>query len=214
MVFYGGPIAWSAWYAQKGDGIIVRLRYGLPINLPDSVAAIDAFDRAVAIDPSASLRLVRSELLVGAAAGLNWAASDSQREQWVHEAEADLEASLGQLPARGIGWLRLAAVRETLDGPSPAVVGPLLMSIETAPVVPHLWPVRLELILQNWGMYTDAERERIAAYVAMTWQASTDRRWFVGALRTSLDELYLRLLLGNEPGVQDELTMWLELSRR
>ena len=53
------------------------------------------------------------------------------------------------------------------------------MSIETAPVIPRLWPVRLELILRNWESFTDAERDRVAAYVVMTWQASTDRRWFV-----------------------------------
>jgi hypothetical protein len=35
------------------------------------------------------------------------------------------------------------------------------MSIETAPVVPRLWPARLELILLNWDSFTDAEREQL-----------------------------------------------------
>ncbi len=204
----------GAWYAQKADPVINRLRDGKSINLPDTLAAIGAFDQAVSADPSALLRLERSELLVGAATGLNWAAPDSQREQWLREAEADLEMGLGGAPARGIAWLRLAAVRQTLEGSSPRVAGPLLMSIETAPIIPRLWPVRLALVLRNWDSFTDAERDRVAAYVIMTWQASTDRRWFVGALHQGIDELYLRMLLSDLPGAQEELNMWIGLTRK
>jgi hypothetical protein len=214
LVYYTWPVAWGAWYAQKADTVIGRLREGKPINLPDSLAAIDAADRAVRADPSAPRRLERSELLVGAALGLNWAAPDSLRNQWLHTAEADLEAGLARAPARGVAWLRLAAVRQMLGGPSPRVVGPLLMSIETAPVIPRLWPARLEMILSNRDSFTDPERERVAAYVVMTWQASTERRWFVRAMREGLDELYLRILLSDLPGVQEELNTWIGLVRR
>lgn len=214
LVYFTWPIAWGAWYAQKADVVIGSLRQGLPINLPATLAAIDAFDSAVRADPSALLRLARSELLVGAATGLNWAAPDSQREQWLRTAEVDLETGLAQAPARGVAWLRLATIRQALDGPSPRVIGPLLMSIETAPVVPRLWPARLELILLNWDSFTDAERERVAAYVVMTWQASSDRRWFVSATRRGVDELYLRILLNNLPGAQEELSGWVALERR
>jgi hypothetical protein len=88
------------------------------------------------------------------------------------------------------------------------------MSIETAPVVPRLWPARLEMIMRNWEVFTDSERERVAAYVVMTWQASADRQWFVRALRQNVDELYLRMLLGDLPGAQKELTTWIALVRR
>jgi hypothetical protein len=214
LVCFAWPVAVGAWYAQKADPVINRLRDGKSINLPDTLAAIDAFDRAIGANPSAVRRLDRSELLVGAATGLNWAAPDSQREQWLRAAAADLEAGLGGAPARGVAWLRLAAVRQALEGPSRQVVGPLLMSIETAPVVPRLWPVRLELILRNWESFTAAERDRVAAYVIMTWQASTDRRWFVVALGQATDELCLRILLGDLPGAQEELSMWMGLVRR
>ena len=89
-----------------------------------------------------------------------------------------------------------------------------MMSIETAPVVPRLWQRRLEMILRNWGAFTDREREQVAAYVVMTWQAGADRQWFVRALHQNIDELYLRLLLGELPGAQDELSMWIGLVRR
>jgi hypothetical protein len=214
LVYFAWPVAWGAWYAQQADGVVSRLRDGSRINLPDTVAAIDAFDHAVSANPSASMRLDRSELLVGAARGLNWAAPDSEREQWLRQAEADLEAGLGSAPARGVAWLRLAAVREALGGPSPKVVGPLLRSIATAPVIPRLWPVRLELILRNWDSFADVERERIAAYVAMTWEASSDRRWFVSVLRDNVDELYLRILLADTPRAQEELSTWIALVRR
>jgi hypothetical protein len=214
LAYLAWPVAVGAWYVQQADPVINRLRDGKSINLPNTLAAIDAFDRAIGANPSAVRRLDRSELLVGAARGLNWAAPDSQREQWLRAAEADLEAGLGGVPARGVAWLRLAAVRQVLEGPSRRVVGPLLMSIETAPVIPRLWPTRLELILRNWESFTDAERDRVATYVIMTWQASTDRRWFVGAMGQGTDELYLRLLLGDLPGAQEELSMWIGLVRR
>jgi hypothetical protein len=145
LVYFAWPVAWGAWYAQKADLVVDQLRNGRPINLPNALAAIDALDRAVAANPSGLRRLDRSEVLVGAATDLNWAAPDSQRQQWLRTAEADLEMGLGDAPARGVAWLRLAAVRQTLEGPSPRVVSPLLMSIETAPVVPHTWQVRLEI---------------------------------------------------------------------
>ena len=214
LVYFAWPVAWGAWYAQKADGFTSRLREGAPINLPDALAAIDASNRAVRANPSALNHLDRSEVLVGAANGLNWAAPDSQREQWLRTAEGDLETGLGGAPARGIAWLRLAAVRQTLDGPSSRVADALLMSIETAAIASRQWPARLELILRNWGSFTDAQRQRVAAYVAMTWQASTDRRWFVSALHQDIDELYLRLLLSDLPGAQEELNMWIGLVRR
>ncbi len=214
LVYFAWPVAWGAWYAQKADAFTSRLREGAPINLPDALAAIDASNRAVRANPGALNHLDRSEVLVGAANGLNWAAPDSQREQWLRTAEGDLETGLGGAPARGIAWLRLAAVRQTLDGPSSRVADALLMSIETAAIASRQWSARLELILRNWGSFTDAQRQRVAAYVAMTWQASTDRRWFVSALHQDIDELYLRLLLIDLPGAQEELNMWIGLVRR
>jgi hypothetical protein len=214
LAYFAWPVAVGAWYAQQADLVINRLRDGKSINLPDALAAISAFDRAIGADPSTGHHLDRSELLVGAFMSLNWAAPDSQREQWLRIAEADLETGLAGAPARGVAWLRLAAVRLALEGPSPRVVGPLLMSIETAPVIPRLWPARLELILRTWNSFTEAERDRVAAYVVMTWQASPDRRWFVGAMSQAGDELYLRLLLGDLPGAQEELSTWIGLVRR
>jgi len=209
------PVAWGAWYALKAETVISSLREGRPVNLPDSLAAIDAFDTAVLIDPSPLRRLARSELLFGAAIELNWAAPDSQRRQWMHTAESDLEVGLAGAPGRGAGWLRLAAVRQALDGPSSRVVGPLLMSIETAPVIPPLWPVRMELILRNWRFLTDEQRNAAEAYIAMTWQHSTaDRRWFVRAIRAPGDELFLRYVLSSVPGAQDELTLLFEAARK
>lgn len=214
LVYFTWPIAWGAWYAQQADAVVVRLRDGKPVNRADAFAAIEALDLAVLADPSASNHLRRSEVLAGAAGGLDPAAPDSQRDEWLRTAERDLEIGLGGAPARGIAWLRLAAVQEALAGPSPTVARELLLSIETAPVVPLLWPARLELILSTWDSFTDAERERIAAYVAMTWLATTDRRLFVRALRRDVDELYLRLLLSEVPGAQEELSVWIGLVRR
>ena len=83
-----------------------------------------------------------------------------------------------------------------------------------AALLPRLWPTRAKLILRNWEWCTDAERQRVASYVGVPWGASSDRRWFVNALRKDFDEPYLRLLLADVPGAQDELTTWIALVRR
>lgn len=214
LIFFAWPVAKGAWYAQQADGVVTRLRGGTRIDLQEALAAIEAFNRAVRANPDAMMRLRRSELLAGAATSFNWNPGDGEREPWLREAEADLQAGLAGAPARGVAWLRLAGVREALEGSSQAVVGPLLRSIDTAPVVPRLWPARLELILRNWEWFTDAERERLADYVAMTWKASSDRRWFVTVLRSGIDELYLRTLLAEVVGAQEELAAWIALVRR
>ena len=215
LVFTAWPVAISALYFQQADVVISRLREDRPINLPDALAAIDAVDRAVHADPTGARRLLRSELLAGAAAGLNWAAPDSQRDQWLHTAAADLEYGLATAPARGIAWLRLANVRYSLEGgPSPDVVVPLLMSIDTAPVLQRLWPARMELILTNWTSFTDEQREKVAEHIVNEWRQSSDRRGFVKAIRRPVDELYLRYMLRDVPGAQEEFSLWLLSARR
>jgi hypothetical protein len=212
LVCFAWPVTWGAWDALGASTVIDRLRNNQPVVLSDAIAAVGAMDRAVAANPSAQQHLDRSELLAGVALRSSSAAGD-RRERWLGIAEADLETGLAGGPAHGIAWLRLAAVRFALSGPSPRVVAALLMSIDTAPVAPRLWPARLEMILRNWQFFTDGERDRIAAYVAMTWQASSDRRWFVRAMREPLDELYIRLLLNEQAGAQDELSTWMRLVR-
>jgi hypothetical protein len=211
LVYSAWPVARSALHAQGADTTMSRLREPAAVSLRDALAAIEALDLAIQADPSARNHLDRSELLVGAAFVVR--APDSQREQWLRTAAADLEIGLARAPARGIAWLRLAVVRQALAGPSAQVVAPLIASIEVVPVVPRLWPVRLELILRNWAWFDDVERERMAAYVAMTWRATSDRRWFVRAMRENVDELLIRLLLNDVEGAQDELSTWMRLVR-
>jgi hypothetical protein len=214
LAFTSWPVAVSALYFQQADAVVSRLRENRPINLPDALAAIDAADRAVSADPTGARRLLRSELLAGAAAGLNWAAPDSQRNEWLRTAASDLEDGLATAPARGIAWLRLASIRYILEGPSPGVVVPLLMSIETAPVMERMAPIRTELISRNWGSFSEGQLDKLGKYIAEVWRQSTDRRGFVGAIRRPEDELYLRYLLRDVPGAQEELTQWLLSTRR
>src|SRR5689334_5788981 len=207
LVYSAAPVSWGAWQALGAANVVDRLREGKTPSVADSLAAIQALDRAVEADPSPRNHLARSELLAGLALGLR-GVSDAEREQWLRVAAADLDAGLPGEPGHGIAWLRLASVRQVLEGPSRRVVDPLLMSIDTAPIVPRLWQGRLELILRNWEFFTEAEFARLSAYVGMTWRASSDRRWFVWAMREPLDEVVIRVLLGDLPGAQEELNVW------
>lgn len=209
LIYVAWPVASGALQAQIADAVVSELRSGRPMHLADLQVALAALDRAVAADPGAGRRLGRSELLSGAALTVDLPVTREQRAEWMKQAEADLEFGLGNAPARGVAWARLASARQALDGPSAKVVAALMMSIDTAPMMAPLWPSRLQIILDNWQHFTPSQRERIANYVTMNWQRSPDRRWFALAIRSPIDELFVRYFVRNEPNAQEELTKWL-----
>lgn len=205
LVYLAWPVASAALEAQKADAVLFDLRTRQPLRLPAVLVALQALDRSVDADPVAGRRLKRAELLAGAALTTSLPVSNEQRLAWLKQAEADLEFGLANGPARGIAWAQLASVRQALYGASPKVVAALLMSVDTAPMLNTLWPPRLQLILDNWRFFTAEERERMVAHVADTWRLSSDRRWFAEAIRSPIDELFLRHALGE--------SAWDELAR-
>lgn len=220
LVVVAWPVAQGAWQQQKTDGVLNAMRTGLrPVTLGEVEDAAVILDRAVAFDPVASRRLLRSELLAGAALSPGLAVSRERRTQWLREAQVDLEFALGNDPGRGVGWLRLAAVRQALGGPSRDVVAAVMMSLDTAPMLETLWPARLQLFLANWQYFTPQERERVAAEVAMNWRMTNarmagSREYFATAIHSPIDELFVRYFIRNEPGAQEELTQWLARVRK
>ena len=214
LIWFAWPVMKSAWQAQQADAATTALRLNYKISLAAVQSAIDKLDRAVEADPVAIRYFQRSELLAGAALSPYFAPTAQQRIEWLKRAEDDLRAGLGDDPARGIQWLRLSSVRLALEGPSQRSVAPLLMSIDTAPMLLPLWPARLTLILDNWQALTTAQRERVAVYVARTWQLSSSHDWFADAIRTPVDELFIRYFVRNEAGAQDELTRLLTERRK
>ena len=208
------PVANGAWQAQKADAVVFELRTGQALDLASVQSGIAALDRAVAADPVAGRRLGRSELLAGAALTVDLPVTRQQRTEWIKQAQGDLDFGLGNAPARGIGWARLAAARQALDGTSARVVAALMMSIDVAPMMETLWPSRLQLILDNWQYFTPKERERIAAYVVVNWRMSGDKRWVAETIRSPIDELFVRYFVRDEPNAQEELTKWLTRLRK
>ncbi len=214
LVWFAWPVMKSAWQAQQADGAATALRLNYKLSLDALLNAIDKLDLAVDLDPTAGRYFQRSELLAGAALSPNFAPTAQQRSEWLRRADRDLRVGLGNDPAKGIQWLRLASVRLALDGPSQSSIAPLLMSIDTAPLLRPLWPARLRLILDNWQALTVPQREAVALYVARTWQLSPDRGWFADAIRSPVDELFVRYFMRNEAGAQDELTRLLTERRK
>jgi hypothetical protein len=209
LVYVAWPVAGGAWQAQKADAVLFELRSQKPMELASAQAAVAALDRAVAADPVAGRRLGRSELLAGLALTPELQVSREQRTEWMKQALGDLDYGLGNAPARGFAWTRLASTRQALDGTSAKVVAALMMSIDTSPMVAALWPARLQLILDNWQYLTPQQRERLAAYVAMMWRMSPDRRYFAWVIRSPIDELFVRYFLRDEPNAQEDLNRWL-----
>lgn len=214
LVYAAWPVAQGAWQAQKADAVLGQLRSGKPVRLADLDAGITALNYAVAADPGALRRLQRSELVVGAALSPALDITVQQRVIWLQSAEADLVAGLGSAPARGVAWARLASVRQGLQGTSRGVVDALMMSIDTAPLLNTIWPARMRLILDNWVAFTPQERVRIESYVVMTWRLSLEKRWFGAAVRSPVDELFLRYFLREEPKGQEELAREMDNFKR
>jgi len=208
------PVANGAWQAQKADRVLNDLRTDQPLRLDEVETALAALDRAVAADPVAGRRLGRSELAAGAAVNASLNAPRQQRTDWMKQAQGDLDFGLANAPARGVAWARLAAARQYLEGTSARVVAAVMMSIDTAPAMEALWPARLQMILDNWQYFTPKERERIAAYVAMTWRMSPFKRPFAEVIRSPIDELFVRYFIRDEPKAQEELTEWLTRLRK
>jgi hypothetical protein len=95
---------------------------------------------------------------------------------------------------------------ETLDGASRDVLPLLFLSIDYAPIIPQTWPPRLRIILDNWPYFSDAQKERLTGYMALTWRLSEDRRFFAWAIHSPVDELIIRYFLRDHTDVQAELT--------
>ncbi len=214
LVWQGWPVAASSLQAQRADAVVTDLRKGRPLSLPQVTAGIEALDRAVAADPVAGRHLQRSELVAGGALTPGLKLSYSDQDEWLQRARADLDIGLAAAPARGTDWLRVATVRQVLDSASRAVLPPLFMSIEMAPLIPFIWPARLRIILDNWAYFSDEQREQLRAHVVTTWRRSPDRRWFGWAARDPVDELIIRFFLRNEPNAQEDLTKLILATRK
>lgn len=200
------PVARSAWQAQKADSVMTDLRLGHSFDIQHVRDGAIYLGRAIAIDPLAGYYLERSELLGGAGLTPDLEISQDLRMQWLRRAKSDLEVGLANAPARGVGWLRLAAMDEALDGPSRAVLPPLFLSIDYAALIPQTWYPRLRIILDCWPYLDAAQKQRLTAYVGQTWRVATDRQFFITALHSAADELIVRYFLRDEPGAQEQLT--------
>lgn len=209
LVYQGLPVARAAWQAQKADAVVMKLRRGEPIKLADVSAGIAALNRAVAANPVAGRYLQRSELVGGAALTRSLNLTEADRLVWLKSTRTDLELGLAQAPARSVDWMRLAAMRQAIDGVGRNVLPPLLMSIKTGPLLEQLWPVSLRLIVDNWGYFTDGQKADMKAYVGTIWRHSPDRRVFATIINNPIDELIIRNLLPDEPGAQEKLTKWI-----
>ncbi len=110
---------------------------------------------------------------------------------------------------RGIDWLRLATVREVLDGASRDVLPPLFMSIETAPRIPQIWPARLRVILDVWPYLDDEQRERLGNYFLMTWRLRNEPAHAGIGHRLSGRRADRALFPAQRTEAQEQLTKWL-----
>lgn len=205
-MWVGWPIAEAAWQAQRADGVIYALRTGKQVAAPEAAAQEETLSRAIAFDPAASRYLLRSELLASAALTPSVGFESAQRTEWLRRARGDLVRGLASAPANGVGWLRLAAVQQQLDGPSRRVVALLFASLRLSAAIPQVWPAQLRLMLDCWPYLRDAEKEQLKHQVETIWrQSALDRRLFGYATRSAADQAILTWFLRGVPEAPQEL---------
>ena len=173
------------------------------------MAGIEALNGAVSLEPVAGRYLQRSELESGGALTPNVDVSPDIRTAWLQRSKADLELALARAPARTMDWLRLATTMQSLDGPSRAAIGPLMMSIKTGPWLEAAFFSRLRLIVDNWAYFSDEQKVEVRSAISGMWRRSRDRRYFAWNVLNPVDELIIRNLLRDEPGAQEQLTVWI-----
>ena len=215
IVLAGWQVMRGAYYAQQADAVSGKLWSGRKISVGEVRAAIASFDRAVAAEPSARRYLQRSEFLAGAALIPTTPVPPPERTGLLHRADSDLKRGLADAPARTTDWLRLAVVRQALNGSSRDVLPPLLMSLDTGLMMSPIWRVRTRIILDNWAYFTEAQKEKLRDHVVTMWRRAPDRRWFGWIVyEQQVDELILRDLLRDEPNAKEELSRWIRDTNR
>lgn len=209
------PVARGAWQAQRADAAAKTLVPGKQADMVAVMAGAAALDRAVAADPVAHRYLQRSEFLAAAALGSNLKITPAQQRAWLLRARTDLVLGLANAPSRGAEWLRFAIVSQALDGRSRDAARLTMMSIGIAPAQSWLWQTQLRAIMDNWGFFTDPERDFLRGQVIKMWRATrSDNRYAFGrAVREPVDEMILRTFLRDEPGAQQEISRWIKATR-
>ena len=209
LVYQGLPVALSSFQAQKADATVSKLRRVEPVTTQAVIAGVDALNKAVSLEPVAGRYLQRSEIESTGALTRGVELSPEVHTAWLKQAKIDLELGLARAPARTIDWLRLATVMQALDGPSRAVIAPLMMSIETGPWLDAAFFSRVRLIVDNWAYFTDEQRGEVRLAVSRMWRRAQDPRFFAWLVSNPVDELIIRSLLRDEPGAQEKLTIWI-----
>jgi hypothetical protein len=205
-IFFGWPIVQAAWQSQQVDAVLYGQRTGKRVDAEEVAAGVEALSRAIDDDPVASRYLVRSELLASAALTPSIWLDSAQRADFMRRARADLIIGLANSPARGVDWLRLAALQLELEGASRRVVSLMVTARQMAGGIPQTWPVQLRLILDCWPYLTDREKGWLKGYVEMIWRQSVlDRQLFGYATRSAADHAILTWFLRDVPGAPQEL---------
>jgi hypothetical protein len=205
-VALGWPISKAAWQAQRADDVFYDLRTDHAVDRKAVDDGLDGLNRAIEIDRVPTRFITRSDLLVSAALNPTLKFDEETRKDWENRARNDLFTGLAGAPAQGVAWLRLAVIELDLYGASRRVIALMFTSIEMAGRLPQTWEARMRVILDCWPFFTDGEKERLRAYMVMTWrQSKLDRRLFGYVTRSAADHAILTWFLRDEPGAPQEL---------
>jgi hypothetical protein len=164
----------------------------------DLAAGIAGLKRAVDWVPSAKKFIDLAFLELALAVSLP--ADSPERTQALRDAEAHSIAGLALNPADGMGWLRLALVREQLGAPARSVVDCIVLSLDVAPNRRPTWLARARLLAVYWAAMTVEERLTARRQFVTIWSAAPALRKPLVQMAGEGNWLYfLRWAIGDDP---------------
>lgn len=167
----------------------------------DLTSGIAGLKRAVEWAPSAKklIDLAFLELVLA----LSLPVDSSQRNEALEDAEAHSIAGLALNPANGMGWLRLALVREQRGSPARAVVDCVVLSLDMAPNRRTTWLARSRLLMVYWPAMTIEERLLASRQFRTIWSVDPVARQALVQIAREVGWLsLLQLTLGTDPETQ------------
>ena len=198
------PRTVAAWAARGAEPSIAKLNRGVRPSRQDLTQCLEASQKALHWVGSARrwANLSRCELELARQAPRN----SSVQFLWLARAEDHTKKSLLANPADGYAWLRLAVIHIDRGEEAPALLSPLMASVDTAPNRRLLWWDRAWMLLSYAPQMTPDELLILRHQLRTIWIYAPPYRPHLLESAHTLDRLnVLTWPLADEPEAMAEL---------
>lgn len=187
------PVARNALARLPGDPLRARVQGFEPLAPADEAMFLESRRAGTAADHRDLGRM----FLAGPVAGA------PEQPHRLSQAIAELEHALAKAPADGFAWADLSLARLRRDGPTPAGLAALRLSVAMAPGEPALAAWRTGMLLRHEALFVAEDHQLLTGQIATAWsyQPQSILRLLEAEARIEL----LRAALATAPADQAKL---------